>query len=86
MGGSDGGEAVEVHDQMLRQPGAVAGVQDDAVDAGGQERGEQAAGHVVEDGAVRDAALRGVQGVRGRDGPEQAEGDVGRCEVDGEGG
>ncbi len=86
MGGGDGGEAVEVHDQVGGQPGAVAGVEDDAVDAGGEKRGEQAAGHVVEDGAVRDAAFGGVQGVRGRDGPEEAEGDVGRCEVDGEGG
>lgn len=84
VGGGDGGEAVEVDDQVLGQPGAVAGVQEDAVDAGGEHRREEAHGQVVEDGPVRDAAFGGVQGVRGRDGPQEPEGDVGCQEVDGE--
>jgi len=84
VGGGDGGEAVEVYDQVLGQPGAVAGVEEDAVNAGGQERREEADGQVVEDGAVRDAAFGGVQGVRGGDGPQEPEGDVGCQEVDGE--
>lgn len=64
---------------MDGQPGGVAGVEGQAVDACGQEAGEGADGEVVEDGAVRDAAFWGVQGVGGRDGAEEPEGDVGCC-------
>lgn len=86
MGGGNVAQAVEVEDQVHGQPGVEAGVDDDAVDGGGEGGGPETDAEVVDDGAVGDGAFGRGGVVRGMHGAEESEGDVGCEDVDGEGG